>query len=59
MPKRFSSSWSSIVVSSIDSEADPSRAEVFADQTIIEPHSISQAELNVLVRNLDLTTEKS
>ena len=38
----------------------PSGAEVFKDPTVADtPHLISQAELNDLVRDLDLTEEKS
>lgn len=43
----------------VDSVSEPSSQEEFEVSTTTEPHLISQSDLNDLVRDLDLTKEKS
>lgn len=60
VPKRFSSSSSLSSFMEEEDEAGPSNSgEVFVDEKSTEPHLINQSELNDLVRDLDLTKEKS
>lgn len=59
VPKRPSSLSSSSSSMDTNSESDSSSGEEFRQPTITEPHLISHLELNDLVRDLDLTKEKS
>lgn len=57
VPKRYPSSSNSSSSVVEDSEAGPSNADVFPDETFTELHLISKTELNDLLEDLDLTKE--